>query len=114
MIFIAEHCNLIDWMLVFTKLLIIFAVLLLLLAIGLYVSGYYISGNLSLRYYPKPTSASPSTASYDFVQNGATTLKYMGIFLMALFVIGIIGALVNEHLRLSEKLHHLKRSRPLH
>lgn len=101
-------------MLVFTKLLMIFSILLLILAALLYVAGYYIAGNFSLKYYQKSPAGNSSIASYDFVQNGATTLKYMGILLGVLFCLGIAGAAVNEHLRLSEKLHHLKRSKPLH
>lgn len=94
-------------MLVFTKMLVIFAVMLLAFGACLYYIGYYFSGNASLNYYL-------SGSTYNFIQNGSTTLKYFGIFMSVIAVLAFVSASVNEHMRLSEKLHHLKRSRPLH
>jgi uncharacterized membrane protein len=94
-------------MLVFTKLLIIFAAMAIIFSAAFYYVGYYFSGNTTLKYYP-------TGSTNNFVQNGATTVKYFGIFMFILGVISLIGAAVNEHLRLSDKLHLLKKSRPLH
>lgn len=94
-------------MLVFTKLLLIFAIMLIIFSISMFFIGYYFSGTAALVYYNKGST-------YNFIQNGSTTLKYLGIFLTVIGLIAIIGATINEHMRLSEKLHHLKKGRPLH
>lgn len=106
-LYIAIDYMVIDRMLVFTKLLVIFAAMLLIFSVAFYFTGYYFSGTTSLVYYP-------SGSSYNFIQNGATTLKYFGIFLSLIGLIAIIGATINEHLELSAKLHHLKKFKPLH
>ncbi|HIH50046.1 MAG: hypothetical protein ABSE71_02935 [Candidatus Micrarchaeaceae archaeon] len=102
-------------MLVFTKLLMIFAVILLVIGAITYMAGYSLSGTPSLSYYlVKNQSLNPTAASNNFMQNGMTTLKYFGIFMVALCVIFLACAAVNERLKLSQKFHHLKYSKPLH
>jgi hypothetical protein len=101
-------------MLVFTRLLIIFSVFLLIFGIVLYSAGYYISQNASLKYYPTVQPGNPTLASYYFVQNGTTSIKYMGLFMWVLCALGLASAFINERLRLSEHLHHLRKRKPLH
>ncbi len=99
-------------MLVFTKLLILFAAILLVAGSVVYFMGYHISGNASLNYYS--SASSPSAASNNFVQNGTTTIKYLGIFMVLVGIVFLICAAVNESMKLSQKFHHLKYSKPLH
>ena len=102
-------------MLVFTKLLIIFAVILLVIGTITYIVGYDLSHTASLNYYlSKNQPSSPTAASTSFVQNGLTTLKYFGVFMVAICIIFAAFAAVNEKLKLSQKFHHLKYSKPLH
>ena len=99
-------------MLVFTKLLIIFGIILLIIGVGVFYMGYKFSGNTTLNYYY--TGSSQNNASQNFVQNGNTTIKFFGIFMIVIGVIMFIVAAINQSLRLSEKYHHLKYSKPLH
>ena len=102
-------------MLVFTKLLILSAIILLVVGAIVYLIGYNMSGNASFNYYTSRNQTSNSTAaSSNFVQNGLTTLKYLGIFMVAIGVILLICAAENERLKLSQSFHHLKYSKPLH
>jgi hypothetical protein len=99
-------------LLLFTKLLIIFALILLIVGAAVYYTGYHFSGNPYLRYYP--AAGTPSASSFNFVQNGNTTIKYLGIFMIVLCMIFLAIAVINQILRISEKYHHLKYSKPLH
>ncbi len=103
-------------MLVFTKLLLIFAVMLLIFGVVIYYIGYHFSGNTSLNYYPKNQSSNFSSPQQysNFIQNGSTTIKYFGTFLLLFFFIFVLGAGINEYFRFSDKLHHLKKQKPLH
>ncbi len=103
-------------MLVFTKLLILSAIILLIIGAAVYLAGYGMSGNTSIKYY-KVSSGQPANstvASSNFVQNGWITLKVLGLFMLSIGLIFILCAAVNEKLKLSQKFHHLKYSKPLH
>ena len=102
-------------MLVFTKLIILSAIILLVIGAIVYTFGYSMSGTTSLKYYRSTNQTSNSTiASSNFVQNGLITLKVFGLAMLVIGLVFILCAAVNEKFKLSQSFHHLKYSKPLH
>jgi hypothetical protein len=100
-------------LLVFTKLLLIFAIIMMVAGVAAYYTGYHFSGNSSLVYYPG-VGGSPSVSANNYIQNGNTTIKYLGILMIAVGVLFLAGAMINQAFMITDKYHNLKYSKPLH
>lgn len=92
-------------MLVLSKLLVRFGIYIIIVSLFSYAVGYLASGNIYLRYYPTSLGNSRSSATFAYIQNGSTTLKYFGIFFFTFGAFSILLGEINERFKFSARLY---------